>query len=193
MPTCLECFCESGFAGQELQKLVDELHPNFKCENTRCSSFSPGAVNDEECLAFILIDPHHYDQVRNVVVPDAFQELTKRDLSTLRCAFATKSEADDTKNHLESRGSINFEKKRAVSEVCIAVANEIREAADPDGRIFAIYDTALEQTPSHASIFTRPDVFKNRQLRKMARQKIHEIFTRKRVPFHEFLETLKPI
>lgn len=190
MPSCLECFCKSGLTGSALQKFVDEQHPNFECEKESCSIFSPYPVSQDEQLAFILIDPLHYDQVRGIIAPDAFQELTRRDLSTLRVRVATPSQADAIRDQLVMRGSAVEDQSRSVNEVCFATVEDIRSAADGDGRYFAVYDTALANIPAHASIFTRSEAFENRLTRKKVRQKIHEIFTKHRVPYRQFMTSL---
>ena len=192
MSCCLECFCESGFSGQSLQKLVDEIHPNFVCESEKCSTFSPGPVVDDERIAFLLIDPLHYDAERSVVVPEAFQELINRDLSTIRIAHASPSEANATREDLIQRGREKIPPKlRLVDEVCIASVSEIRSTADSSGRLLAVYDTGIDNAPAHASVFTRSDVFNERRLRKVVRSRIHELFTKVRIPYNDFQKELR--
>ena len=191
MVCCLECFCESGFEGRNLQKLVDSIHPNFACEAERCSSFSPGPVGGDEELAFILIDPLHYDKVRGVVVPEAFQELTNRDLSTLRCAFASLKEANETRAELIDRGKVRIPpQERLVNEVCTARVSDIRKPDQEGRRWLAVYDTALENNKSHASIFTSLQNLEDKRFRKIVRQKIHELFAKNRVSYEYFSSNL---
>lgn len=178
MTTCLACFCESGFTGRNLQLLVDELFPSFECETKRCSPFSPAEVGSDEQLAFLLIDPLHYDPERKKVVPSAFQELTKRDLSTLRITHSSIAEVEDTVAKLTRRGaSANASLDRTIQEVCIAKVADIRAQKLNEKRCFAVYDTALEQTPSHASIFCRTEILNSRQARKKARSLIHQVMS----------------
>ena len=191
MPGCLECFCESGFSGKSLQKLVDEIHPNFVCESEKCSMFSPGPVADAEQIAFLLIDPLHNDAERSVVVPEAFQELINRDLSTIRITHASPSEVDATREVLIQRGKEKIPPKiRLVDEVCIASVSEIRSTSDSSGRLLAVYDTGIDAAPAHASVFTRSDVFNERRLRKVVRSRIHELFTKVRIPYNDFRKGL---
>jgi len=191
VPTCLECFCESGLDGRDLVKHIDANHPNFACERANCSHHSPGPVADDEVLAFILIHPLHYDEERDVVVPDAFQELTKRDLSTIRACLSKKSEAERTKEKLVQRGKDKIPPQlRLVDEVCVARVNEIRESSENDRRLLAVYDTALEDIPAHASIFTRSDVLESRLLRKIVRNKVHELFSKGRLTCSDFINGL---
>ncbi len=192
MPTCLECFCESGYDGRGLQSLVDRCHPDFICEAETCSIYSPGPVGDGEAIAFILIHPLHYDKERDVIVPDAFQELTKRDLSTLRVSKATKSQADETKGQLIQRGRDKIPPQlRLVDEVCTAEVSKIRSACNDAGeRMMAVYDTALEAVPAHASVFTNADVLENKKRRKVVRRLVHEAFSKNRVSYSDFVSNL---
>lgn len=192
MRTCLECFCESGLDGRELQKLVDQIFPSFSCEEERCSQFSPEPVRNDEELAFILINPLHYDDARNVIVPEAFVELTKRDLSTLRLSHATPSEAEAVRDQLIKRGSDQIPPKlRLVNEVCIASVSDIRSELESGTRLLAVYDTAIEEIPAHASIFTSREVLESKKLRKVIRNRIHQIMTKRRMPFADFTASLR--
>lgn len=193
MPSCLECFNESGLEGRELQRFVDAQHPEFGCEKEPVSPHSPGPVTDEERVAFILIDPLHYDKERDVVVPDAFQELTKRDLSTLRVGHATQAEANATREELIQRGEARvIPQLRQVNEVCVAAVSELRTANDGNKRLLGVYDTALERVRSHASIFTRGDVLDCKRLRKVVRNRIHEILSKTRQSYDDFVNSLPP-
>ena len=192
MPGCCETFHYLGLEGLQLQKRVDHDFPNFICEASCCSPHSPGPVLPDETIAFLLIDPLHYDEKRQIVVPEAFQELTNRDLSVLRCAIATKNEARSVRDELIERGK---ERKtpqlRQVDEVCIGSVGRIREEFPNVGRLLAVYDTAIEGQPAHASVFTNQLVLDSRELRKKVRAKIHEVMTADRRTFDQFYDGLK--
>ncbi len=192
MPACcFECFCESGLTGRELQKLVDEQYPNFACEAEPCSPFSPGPVSNQEEVAFILIHPLHYDIESDTVVPQAFAELTNRDLSVLRVKYASRSEANATRSSLVERGKEKIPPNlRSVNEVCLASVADIRSVIESSSRVFGVYDTALGDIRSHASIFTRSDVLENRQLRKVVRNRIHEVLSKTRKSYDDFSASL---
>ena len=191
MPTCSELFCGSGLGGRQLQVAVDETFPEFACERERCSPYSPGPVNDNEHVAFLLINPMHYDEVRDVVVPDAFQELTNRDLSVVRIAYATAEEASATRDELVARGQEKTPPRlRVVDEVCIASVMELRAATEQYGRLLAVYDTALRGKPSHASVFTTKVALEDKRVRKIVRERVHRIMTRQREKFAELLTRL---
>jgi len=188
MPRCFETFCESGWQGQALQRLVDELHPGFTCEQEQCSPHSPGPISNTEEVAFLLIDPLHYDPQRATVLPDAFQELFNRDLSVIRLQYATLPEVNATRDELIERGKQKIPPKlRLVEEVCIGSVDDFRNSED---RLIAAYDTALEDKPAHASLFTRASAFTDRRFRKIVREHVHAVMTRKRISFSEFEKTL---
>lgn len=192
MPKCVEAFCESGLAGTPLQLFVDEKFPLFACEAEPCSPHSPGPVSNDEEIAFLLIDPGHYDAERRTVMPDAFRELTTRDLSVVRAHLATRAEVEKTKQDLIARGADRIPPSlRSVDEVCIAKVEEVR-AADPKlGRLLALYDTGLHDNPAHASIFTSSLVLTDKRMRKAARERIHGVMTKRVEAYDEFAKTLK--
>lgn len=189
--SCIDTFCNGQVSGVDLQRLVDASHPNFVCENECCSPFSHGPVENTEVIGFLLINPLHYDEIRGVIVPEAFQELTSRDLSTLRVRFASVNEVTSVRDELIQRGLSRIPPKmRVVDQVCCVEVMSIRSAKDQNGRIFAVYDTALERVRGHASVFVRPDFLIDKLQRKRVRFLIHEIFTRDVILFDEFLRKL---
>lgn len=191
MPTCLEVFCECGLEGKSLQIHIDQCFPGFACELEPCSPHSPGPVNDNEEVAFLLINPLHYDAQRDVVVPSAFQELTNRDLSVLRLGHATKAEAVSVRDELIERGLDRVPPQmRLVEEVCIGSVSDLRSEVEPHGRLLGVFDTALQDKVSHASLFTTGAVHANGRLRKVVRQRVHDVMTKRRTPFPEFLQSL---
>ncbi len=191
MPRCAELFCESGFQGRQLQILVDKASPGFGCEKEKCSPFSPGPVQDEEEVAFLLINPLHYDEVRGVVVPSAFQELTNRDLSVLRLAHTTRDEAQKTRDELVARGADRIPPQlRTVSEVCIAKVSELRAPLPAHGRLLGVFDTALEDKKSHASIFTTEAALNDKRLRKTLRERVHKVMTARQLTFPTLIGSL---
>ena len=191
MPRCFETFCESGLSGKALQIIVDQLHPDFECEAHQCSPSSPGPVENDETVAFLLINPLHYDDDRKVILPDAFQELTNRDLSMLRVHHADPNEAIKTKEDLINRGLERVPPKlRTIDQVCLSRASALRAADIHGRRILAVYDTALEGKPSHASVFTIEPVFHDKRLRKIVRHRVHEVMTKQVISFDEFIRML---
>lgn len=193
MSSCVECFYFSGFSGRTLQTFVDREHPKFSCEAQKCSPHSPGPVGDDEELGFLVIDPTHLDAVRRQITPDAFNELTKRDLSVIRIEKSSREEVDQTRERLIQRGLEKTPAEvRMVDEVCVSTARQIREAIIDAERAFAIYDTALEDKPGHASIFTSEKFLSaGKQLRKRLRAACHDLFRRDIIAYSDFRERLQ--
>jgi hypothetical protein len=188
MATCRALFEECGLEGAELQAHIDRSRPDFICENETCSGHSPGAVADDEEIAFILVHPNHYDAVREKVVPAAFDELIKRDLSVLRTLYGTKQEAETIRSALAARAQPG--KPREFNEACVAPVSEVRAREIDGARAMAVYDTALPHIPAHASIFTTETVLNNRPLRLKVRSLIHEVLANRRVSFDDLLAKL---
>lgn len=106
-------------------------------------------------------------------------------------SHAQPAEADATREELIQRGKDRIPPKlRMVDEVCIASVSEIRQTTDQKGRLLAVYDTAIEPAPAHASVFTRKEVFNERRLRKVVRSRIHELFTKVRISYSDFRKEL---
>ena len=191
MPTCLDLVWHSGLEGVALQIQLDQCHPHFSCEFEVCSPHSPGPVNDAEEVAFLLINPLHFDKQRGVIVPAAFQELTNRDLSVLRLTYATKHDAEATKDDLVARGADRIPPQmRLVDEVCIATVSDLRADVAPHGRLIGVFDTALDGKSSHASLFTNEVVLSDARLRKVVRQRVHYVMTRRRERYDDVYEGL---
>jgi len=149
-------------------------------------------VKGDEGVAFVLIDPLHYDEEREVIVPEAFRELTKRDLSLIRIDHATKAEAESVRNDLIARGLARAKPQtRSVNEACITKASSIRSELEDGKRLLGVFDTALDDKTNHASVFTTEAVLNNKRLRKVAVNRIHSIMTKDRIAFTDLLNTLK--
>lgn len=190
-PRCFEAFCDSGFSGKNLQILIDTMFPGFACEAESCSPFSPGPVEHGEEIGFLLINPLHYDEQRETVIPDAFQELLNRDLSVIRAKYSSKTEAQKTKDELIRRGADRIPPKlRLIEEVCISSVSSVRESIETYGQILGVFDTALEDKRGHASIFTKKEALQKGPLRKKVRERIHAVMTKRVEPFATFIEKL---
>lgn len=175
--TCQITFREAS--GEPLQRLVSERHPNFECELECCSEHSPGPVQDEETILFLLINPTHFDPETGTLLPIAFQEVHNRDLSVLRTSHADREEIRNTIAEIVERGQQAVPPKlRKVEYGAYAKTADIRRDTIEGERCFSVYDTALEAKRSHASIFTTPKVLDSKGLKAMARRRLHAIFSR---------------
>lgn len=183
--SCLELFECGQYDGRDLQIAVDQKFPKFFCENEICSSNSPGVIEDHEKLAFLLIEPIHFDDITGQISPDAFQEVTKRDLSLLREEHCNADMANSTKEALSTARKPDQE--RYVEKVSITTAAQIRQTLFNECRVVGVYDTALEENQSHASVFATAQMLSDRPGRKMIRKICHDIFSQEIQEFSDFL------
>lgn len=168
--SCAEVF-QSGLTGIALQVCVDEKFPRFQCEKCQVSSYSPGPVVDEEKLVFLTIHPIHFDQETGTLSAIAFEQLTRNDLSMLRRNHF-EYDLPTTLAGLQSLGKGD----RSIDFCCVVRADEIRDRADESGRVLGVYDTALPDKKSHASIFVRKDYLGDKAARQRARLIAHKLF-----------------
>lgn len=186
MNNCLDLFEGSGLSGAELRERVDGTCPNFMCERELCSSYSPGPVTDEENIAFLLINPLHYDNGK--VVPVAFQELTNRDLSVIRVSHAQPEDIHSTRDKLVQIGLNKIPPKmRAIDEACVASVNEIRSIQADGARIIGVYDTAIPDNNAHASLFACSNFSKEKKNRMALRNKVWSVFSKSVVKYDQLL------
>lgn len=178
MPACKETF-RPYVEGEELDyKKFENAHPDFCCELETCSDYSVGCISDEEEIAFLLVDPGHFDEVTGVVTPDAFGELFRRDLSVIRTACSTEAEIDHTKELLIQRGrDRNPPQDRSVELVSVTSARNIRGVVLDEERALGLYDTALPEQNAHASVIARQAVISTKLNRKRIRQIFHSLMT----------------
>lgn len=169
--SCAEVF-QSGLRGRELQAEIDARFPGFTCEQCSVSPFSPGPVAATEKVIFLTIHPIHYDQETGVLSPVAFEQLTKNDLSLLRTAIATANEVDAVRSKLLGLGRV----PRSIDWCCRVEVTAIRSCLDAKGRTLGVYDTALENSRAHASVFVRKDLLETPGDRLRARQMALAIF-----------------
>jgi hypothetical protein len=180
--SCIHAFSYSIAQGKNSAECLDYMCPNFGCEAETCSVFSPGVVDDSEKLLFLLINPTHYDAQRETIVPDAFRELVVRDLSVIRIDLDL---PDDISSTIKKLVSLGLQKappqERTILEGCLASGSDLREAEIDGMRVFAVYDSALNDNKSHASAFTSSLFRSSSKLRKRAINRIYEIMTPQRV------------
>jgi hypothetical protein len=182
---CVEVF-SSGLDGIALQIEVDKRFPEFVCEECSISGFSPGKVESGESVVFLTIHPIHYDPKTGLLSPVAFEQLTRNDLSLLRQKHTTRGEFDLVLSSLAGRGSGKIE--RSIDHCCLVKVDAIRGAKDEDGRVFGVYDTAIEELPAHASVFVRKDYLNDKAGKLEARRLALSIFE----PHLALVDDVKP-
>ena len=120
-----------------------------------CSHHSPGPVQDEECLVRAFDQPTHYRD--GEILPAAFTDVAVRGLScnrlnytTIEAALARSSERVAQAN---ARRGIDAAERQTVAFATLSVAH-LRSlmCGAPPRRGLAVYDTGLEDDPSHADV-----------------------------------------
>jgi hypothetical protein len=133
----------------------DELKPNCCCQNHSVSKFSSGAVQNEEVLIRILVAPQHTR--RGKPRASALTDAERRGLSVLRESKATDQEIFAVAEGLVKRARSNNNDKAGVIGVLRMVCDTVRSCpCHQEGKpCYCVYDSALEDTPSHAEAFQR--------------------------------------
>lgn len=189
MALCDECLAAfQQYPSKGLQQHVDEHFPGFACEQCKVSDHSPGPVENHEQIVFMTVHPNHYDDQTGVLSPIAFEQLTRNDLSVLRHAHAKSEEYQSVRSMLKNGGSNAT--NRAVDKCCVVPVEEVRGATDVNGRILGVYDTALPDIPSHASLFVRRDYLANSSARLQARYVVLSIFRKHLADIEQVLTDL---
>ncbi|WGV21948.1 hypothetical protein QIY50_07040 [Pseudomonas putida] len=113
-------------------------------------------VADGELLARAMESPSHVKAQESEFTEGAFSEATKRGISVQQLSLTTPEKihvfgAEKVTKFNEGKPE---DKKRSYLGYVAGLCSYFREAKTPDGRrIFAVFSTPLEETPSHADIF----------------------------------------
>ena len=132
-------------SSEKCHYLTKNYEQALEWEKESVSSHSYGIVKDDEILARNIFSPHHYDTETGEIKSLAFDDVLNKGLSVLRCSYTTNEEIirigeDKKKDTHEYLGYITIQAK------CI------REHIIELKRSMAVYDTALEDLPTHADI-----------------------------------------
>lgn len=161
MGDCSDFFTAHAADGERckaLQKLDEATVLAWERESA--SEFSPGPVENNEVLYRQMLNPTHYDSVNNILKATAFSDTSDKGGSVNRANFQTYEHAVQA---AAARVAQINERKADGAKVelwkIIELSSQdirgIRTLAQPDlpsRQAFAIFDTALEDAPSHADI-----------------------------------------
>jgi hypothetical protein len=173
--------CRAAVSHNVDPEIAGELHaacePICGCEQFRLSDYSPGQVGDEETLNLIIIDPQGI-QGGKIPHPGALVQIDRSGLSVLRDR-SINEEFEITINELRARAKANGV-ERFFHGVCSFRASAIR--FDGEGRFLCVYDTALQEKPSHADVFgpdlkamASPEVISNGEHERRKRARIKKL------------------
>ena len=174
MTSCFDLFSTSGLKGIELQQAVENCFADGECELVTVSAHSPGPVNDEEKLVRLVFHPIHVNETTGEILPMAFMDAWKSDLSVFRDDRASDGELLLAIEQMKATGlQKSPPQQRTVAAAMAARTRNIRfHTLEKCGtRAFRVYDTAESSKPHHASVF----------LTKAARAELTEKTTRKRL------------
>lgn len=140
-----------------LQEISQDELNSWEVESA--SAFSPGVVENSEILYQQIVDPTHFDPVRQTLKPTAFQDSANKGLSVNRLKHSTfASLVQRGMSRAEEYNGRNPEKGiRSLWGFACFDAQEIRQIYtksdnDVDFRGLFIFDTALADDISHADI-----------------------------------------
>jgi hypothetical protein len=128
-------------------------------EGFSVSEHSPSIVANDETVARQIFSPLHYDDSLDEIKASAFTDVNNKGLSVNRLRLVeeraiheqgqSKELADNTRLELLDVDNINRRKYLGFTK---ANVQDIRADLENEKRVFAIYDSALLTTPSHADI-----------------------------------------
>lgn len=137
----------------ELQAKPEATQVAWEAEN--CSRHSPGPLQDEEWLIRAFDQPIHYRD--GEILPAAFTDVAVRGLSCNRLNYtsieAALTRSSERVTQANARRAINGAERQTVAYATFSVAH-LRSlmCGDPPRRGLAVYDTGLEDDPSHADV-----------------------------------------
>ena len=167
MTHCFECHTTfaafellTGQSATEIARLLDEQHPNCACEKGSVSQFSSGVVHDDEIMIRLLVSPHHINRKRKVPAAAALSHAEKHGLSIMRLDQATDQNIRNGAERLV-RNARNAQTTNpdeigvfGVLEMKCGIIRQAK-ADNSDFPAYCVYDTALEENPSHSECFQR--------------------------------------
>lgn len=148
---------------------IVDAHPVlYGCEHYPLSWRSPGKVEDDELLHFLITDPQAIDQRSGKLLPDAVAQLHKKGLSVLReGAF----DLEFVETFIEmKRGSDRTGKPRFLSAVSTFATASVRY--DGGDRCVGVFASGLPGRWRHADLLASP---KSALSRKRLRKRLLDI------------------
>lgn len=130
-------------------------------EGMLASEYSPKVVGNDEVLYRRLDNPIHWNSKKNTLNPTAIKEFSSRGMSVNRLSLTNRFELlAMAYQEVHKKNALQAAKPNPVVRYLLGFAHlscdEVRTMSysdDPTDRLFAIFDTALEDTISHADVF----------------------------------------
>jgi hypothetical protein len=181
--TCRDFFESSELVGKDFSIALDKAFPKGVCELEIVSEHSPGRVEDDELLNRLVFHPIDIDEFTGEVSPTAFDDVLTSDLSTLRERYSEKCAVAIVSREKIDRGASKVPpQERRVIGIFQAKVLDLRSILNNDGeKMFAVYDTARRDVPSHASVFVYNIARSSRPKKREVRQALYDLFAKNRV------------
>jgi len=152
VPTNLaEVFNDPDLSKTKCILLSDSYEEALELEKISVSKFSPSTVKKDEFLARQVFSPIHVDLETGDITAAAFTDAFDKGLSVNRISYAGKEEIHLLGGNKAQLDSKTRPDRKYLGFVSTKVA-DIRECLEGSKRIFAIFDTALKEVPSHADL-----------------------------------------
>lgn len=152
-------FIDEGKSADKCKLLAGKHSEAVSLEGLSVSEHSPFIVANDESVARQIFSPLHFDDSLNEIKPSAFTDVNNKGLSVNRLCLVEEEDihvqgqakelADNTRLDLLDVENINRRKYLGFTK---AKVQDIRNDLEDSKRVFAVYDSALLSTPSHADI-----------------------------------------
>lgn len=131
--------------------LSDNFETALELERESVSGFSPSTVCENESFARQIFTPIHIDLETGDIKTAAFTDAFDKGLSVNRISYIANEEIHQLG---ENKAQLDRENRpdRMYLGFITAKVSELRSCLEGGKRIFAIFDTALEEVPSHADL-----------------------------------------
>jgi len=133
---------------KELAKNVDQ---SLAWENQNTSQYSPGIVKNTEIIARKIFSPIQIDVESGEIKTAAFDDVSNKGLSVNRLSQITENGIHEAGEIKANRDRESIPDRQYCGFIKASV-NKIRKDLEGENRVFAVYDTALENDISHADV-----------------------------------------
>lgn len=169
--------CQDEFALTEKNgdkcKVIRQQFPNCECEDESVSPHSQGVVLSFEYLARSVFSPIHIDLEGNLL-PTIVDDAANKGMSVNRQHHISSDELNSIGENKAQNDRMNGISDRQYLGYSYAKCEEIRSLIENGKRVCCIYDTATENTRSHADICY--NFYAGKATKKKLRKVLFELF-----------------
>lgn len=152
MNSAKEFFNNHELAKNKCEKLAEDIEKSLEWEKEKVSDYSPHIVEDNETVVRQIFSPIHIGD-DNEVKTSAFDDVSNKGLSVNRGKFLDEDELHRLgKAQVERHNTLKPSADRGYIGYVSAITKEVREIIEGSTRVYAVYDTALQDAPYHADV-----------------------------------------